>query len=135
VLLPLTAALTLTAAGGSADQLVAPNLVVRAKWSVLIHFQKVIDVTAPRSDGAVVVATAGRLALFYPPSTVKPFATGPGGYTSPGGGEPYITLSSGQSVPGANCRFPSDAVYALRLVSGPGGSRLIRPDGSATACS
>jgi hypothetical protein len=39
---------------------------------------------------------------------------------APPGLEPYIVPSSGQPVPAAGCRFPSGAVFALRLRHGNG---------------
>ncbi len=71
-------------------------------------------------DGAIVAAAAGKLELLRPAAGPRPFAPGPAGYSSPGGEEPYIALSSGERVPGAGCTFGTDRLYALRLVNGPG---------------
>lgn len=60
--------------------------------------------TEPRSDGSIVVATNGRLALLEPDGRLLRFAPA---YRASSGLEPYITLAGG-------C-FGRDAVYALRL--------------------
>jgi hypothetical protein len=91
-----------------------------AQWTAASHSQKVLDLSGPRRDGAIVVATAGRLALLGSGGALRPFARGPGGYVSPGGEEPYIALSAGERVLSARCTFPSGTVYALRLRHGRG---------------
>lgn len=72
------------------------------------------------------IAAAGRLLLLRPGAGVQPFAAGPGGYSSPGGEEPYIALSSGMRMPQAGCGFGTDTVYALRLVNGRGVTAISR---------
>jgi hypothetical protein len=70
----------------------------------------VLDLTAPRSDGSIVVATNGRLARLEPDGRLLRFAPA---YHASAGLEPYIALSPG------GC-FGRDAVYALRLTSNRG---------------
>jgi hypothetical protein len=62
---------------------------------------RVLDLSEPRGDGAIVVAAHKRLELLSPPGSVQPLAAGPGGYLNPGGEEPYIALSSAQLLTGA----------------------------------
>ena len=76
--------------------------------------------SGPRRDGAIVVAAAGRLVLLRPATGPLPFARGAAGYSSPGGEEPYIALSSGERVRSAGCTFGTDTLYTLRLVNGRG---------------
>src|SRR5207245_756088 len=97
-------ALTLAACGTSTGRVTAVSAATRARWTPASHIPRVLDLSTPRRDRAIVVATAGRLAL-RPKGAVRPFASGRGGYSSPGGEEPYIALSSGQRVSGASCRF------------------------------
>jgi hypothetical protein len=73
----------------------------------------VLDVGGPRSDGRLVVATHGRLALLRPGARPTPFARGPHGYSTKRGPEAYIALPAGRAIPAARCRFPRDSVYAL----------------------
>jgi hypothetical protein len=91
-----------------------------ARWTESAQISRVLDLTRPRRDGALVVAAAGKLMLMRPGSSPQPFATGAGGYASPGGEEPYIALSTGERNRGAGCAFRADTVYALRLTRGPG---------------
>ena len=98
--------------GGHAGSVVtdAPTL---AHWREGLHVTRVVDLTPPRSDGRLVVAANGRLALLRPGGRPQPFARGRGGYATKVGPEPYIAISRGQAVPGAACRFPRDSVYAI----------------------
>jgi hypothetical protein len=120
-LLFTAAALGLAGCGTSADgRITARNAPKLARWTAASHIVGVLDLSSPRSDGTLAVATAGRLALLHPTGNATRFATGPGGYSSPGGGEPYIALSPGETVRGARCTFGHDTLYALRVVHGPG---------------
>jgi hypothetical protein len=87
-----------------------PAAAVTARWRPALHVAQVVDLAGPRTDGRLVVATNGRLALFRAPATLSPFAPG---YSTPAGAEPYLARSPGQAVRGAGCRFPRDATYAL----------------------
>jgi len=69
--------------------------------------------TAPRSDGSIVVATNGHLALLKPGGRLVVFAPS---YRASRTLEPYITLARG-------C-FGRDVVYALRLTSNRGITRI-----------
>jgi hypothetical protein len=90
-------------------------------WGFADHVKQVVDITAPRSDGALVVAANGRLLLLRPHAErLQRFARGPHGYSTATGPEPYIALSTGRAVPGARCRFPRDTVYALEPGAPPG---------------
>jgi hypothetical protein len=120
-LLLAAATLTLAACGASADgRITARSATKLARWTSTSHIAGVLDLSSPRSDGTLVVASAGRLSLLHPTGDATRFATGPGGYSSPGGGEPYIALSPGAGGRGAGCTFGHETLYALRLVKGPG---------------
>jgi hypothetical protein len=80
----------------------------------------VVDVTAPRGDGQLTVAADGRLFLFGLTGTLTPFARGRSGYSSPLGGEPYITVASNEHVAGTDCSFARDTVFALDVTKTPG---------------
>src|SRR5207253_11463588 len=95
-LLPL-AALTaaLAACGSSASQRTAALLGASpAHWIAVVRIARVLDLSAPRADGTIVVAAAKRLALLRRSGAVEPLARGPAGYANPGGEEPYIAVSS-----------------------------------------
>jgi hypothetical protein len=105
----------LAACGSSAGGRVTALGVARpARWIAAAHIHRVLDLTSPRRDGLTAVAAAGRLGLLRLGSAPKPFASGPAGYSNPGGEEPYIALSTPQRG------FVSDTVYVLRLTNGPG---------------
>jgi len=97
-----------------------------AQWSAHSHVRGVVDLSATRQGGSVVVAAAGRIALLSPDGRLRPFARG---YSAPPGLEPYIALSSGQGVRAAHCRFAANNLYALRLNHGTGVT-LIGPRGN-----
>jgi hypothetical protein len=88
-----------------------------AQWSAAAHIRRVLDLSASRQDGAVAIAAAGRLVLLPAAGAPRPFARATGGYTSPGGEEPYIVLTAGASL---RRTFGADNLYALRLANGPG---------------
>jgi hypothetical protein len=90
------------------------------RWSARTHVTRVLDMTAPRSDGAIVVATNGRLALLEPGGRLLRFAPA---YRASSGLEPYITLAGG-------C-FGRDAVYALRLTRNRGITK-VAPNGAVS---
>src|SRR5690242_303278 len=91
-------------AAGCADR-TAPAAAPLAGWTPVAHVKAVVDVAGPRGDGSLVVASARRLFLLGRNGKLRPFARGAHGYTSPGGGEPYITTGCGHG-----------GVYVLRLV-------------------
>jgi hypothetical protein len=119
-LLAIASGLLITACGSSSQRVSAVSATAVARWAPAWHVPRVLDLSAARRDGAIAVATAGHLALLAPGGALRPFARGAGGYSSPGGEEPYIALSSGRRVPGAGCRFAADTLYALRLSAHPG---------------
>ena len=120
-LLLIALSLAVAACGTSArGRITAVRAATLGRWTATAHIRRVLDLSSPRSDGAIVVAAAGRLALLSSAAGARPFATGPAGYASPGGEEPYVALSSGERVRGADCTFGTDTLYALRLVNGPG---------------
>lgn len=116
-----SATATLAACGSSASQrITAVSSASRARWTPAVPIARVLDLSAPRGDGTIVVAAAKRLALLRRTGAVEPFARGPAGYLNPGGEEPYIAMSAGQRVSGAGCSFPAGTLYVLRLKQGPG---------------
>jgi hypothetical protein len=76
-----------------------------AQWTGVEHVKRVVDLSAPRSGGAIVVATNGHLARLTRAGQLVPYASG---YHASAGLEPYVALSSG------GC-FGRDRLYALRL--------------------
>jgi hypothetical protein len=94
-----------------------PAAAVTARWRPALHVVQVVDLAGPRTDGRLVVAANGRLALFRAPATLNPFA--PGYSTSPVT-EAYLARSPGQAVRSAGCRFPRDATYSLEPQGQPG---------------
>lgn len=84
-----------------------------ARWRPHRTIDNAVDVVGPRRDGRLVVAAAGGLFRMRPAGRLTPFARGPGGYASAGGGEPYIALAPQARVRGAACSFRRDDVYAL----------------------
>ena len=88
-----------------------------ANWTARKHVRGVVDLSAPRQRGSISIAAAGRLQLLLPDGKLRSFARG---YSAPRGLEPYIALSSGQTVKAARCRFAENNLYALRLSHGNG---------------
>lgn len=120
-LLLIALSLTVAACGTSArGRITAVRAAKLGRWTATAHVRRVLDLSSPRSDGAIVVA-AGRLALPRSAAAARPFATGPAGYASPGGEEPYVALSSGERVRGAAA---SRAPDSCRRGSAPVGARL-----------
>src|SRR5215470_6065542 len=89
-----------------------------ARWELWQQIPAVVDLTAPRTDGRLTVAAAGRLWL------LRTTAGGPeplaGEYTTDPAPEPYAALSTGATVDGAGCAFGRDEVYALEPTGKPG---------------
>jgi hypothetical protein len=87
------------------------------RWRPFVRVRGVVDLSSPLPGTAAIrVAAHGRLETLSG-RRLRPF--GPA-YAAPPGLENYLTLSSGQRVAGAGCRFPRDALYALRLTDGHG---------------
>src|SRR5205807_10460143 len=112
---------TLAACDSTANERItavsAPSL---ARWTAALPIGRVLDLSSPRRDGAMVVIAAGHLVLLLPSGVVRQFTADRAGYVNPGGEEPYIALSTGERVAGAGCTFPKQALYVLRLRKGPG---------------
>jgi hypothetical protein len=117
--LPLVLACLCLAGCGRSEGARGPRADVStiANWTARKHIRGVVDLSAPRQGGSIVVAAAGRLVLLGPDGTLRPFA---GAYSAPPGLEPYIALSSGQTLKPARCSFARNKVYALRLNHGNG---------------
>jgi hypothetical protein len=101
------------------------------RWARFRHLAGVVDLAGPRSDGSFIVAAAGRLDTLTRAGVLRPFARGPGGYSTAIGPEPYIAMADGERVPGAGCSFPSGMVFALQPGPRPG-IIAITPDGRAS---
>ncbi|HXM58319.1 MAG TPA: hypothetical protein VOB72_23160 [Candidatus Dormibacteraeota bacterium] len=83
-------------------------------WSARIHAPGVVDVSAARVDGRLVVGGGSRLWLLDRRSgALTPFADGPGGYPSGLGGEAYLAVSPGRRVSAAGCAFAPDELYVI----------------------
>jgi hypothetical protein len=114
VLLALLAAIVISACGAIASgRVTAPRASRLARWTTSVGVLRPLDVAGPLRDGSLVLAANARLSLLTPAGKVVPFASGPGGYRSPGGEEPYIAVSASPS-------YGTGAVYALRLTAGRG---------------
>jgi len=111
----------LAACGSTAsERITAVSVASPARWTPAVRISRVLDLSSPRRDGTIVLATAGHLALLLPSGTVQQFARGPAGYVNPGGEEPYLALSTGERVARAGCTFPEQTLYVLRLQRGTG---------------
>jgi hypothetical protein len=113
VLVVIAGSVISACAGSSSGRITAPRAAEIAHWSEFVRVRRPLDLAGPRRGGTLVLAADGRLSLLTPDRRVTPFASGPGGYRSPGGEEPYITVSPGSS-------YGTDTVYALRLKEGRG---------------
>jgi hypothetical protein len=113
-LLVLLAGVLISACGSVAIGRVTASKASRiARWSAFAHVRRPLDLTGPRRDGALVLAADARLSLLSSGGEVARFASGPRGYRSPGGEEPYIALSPGGA-------YGNGTEYALRLTKGRG---------------
>jgi hypothetical protein len=111
----------LAACGSSAsERITAVSAASLAHWTPAVRIRRVLDLSIPRPDGTIVVATAGHLALLLPLNAVQPLTGGQASYVSPGGEEPYLALSTGERVTSAGCTFPAQTLYVLRLQKGTG---------------
>jgi len=107
-----------------------PGPVLPAHWARFRHLAGVVDLAGPRGDGSFTVAAAGRLFTLSRAGALRPFASGPGGYSTAVGPEPYIAMAGGERVGGPPCAFPSGMIFALQPGSHPG-IVAITPDGRA----
>jgi hypothetical protein len=102
--------------------------VLPAHWVRFRHLAGVVDLAGPGGDGSFTVAAAGRLFTLTRAGALRPFARGPGGYSTAVGPEPYIATAGGGRVAGAGCAFPGGTIFALQPGGGPG-VIAITPDG------
>ncbi len=84
-------------------------------WQQWHHVDGVFDVSGPRSDGRLVLATSGHMVLLDREGRAAPFAQGGGGYADDPGTEAYLVVSPGLHVASAGCDFARDDVFVLRL--------------------
>ena len=91
-----------------------------AHWVRFRHVDGAVDLAGPRADGSFVLAAAGRLVTMSRASALRPFARGPGGYSTAIGPEPYLTMAGNDRVAGTRCSFPSGAIFALQPAGRPG---------------
>jgi hypothetical protein len=110
-----------TALGAAA--LGAPS---KATWRPYVKLPGVLDIVGPRSDGRLMVAAGSGLRTLGRHGGLRPFATGPHGYTASPAGEPYIALAGRGKVSRAGCSFQPADVYALRTRTSPGVVRVTR---------
>jgi hypothetical protein len=108
----------------AAGQVTATRGAKVATWTPYVHADRPLDLVAGRTDGSLLLAAAGKLYLLRHGAALSRFAPG---YVSPGGEEPYIAAPATHH-PG--CSFGQDAVYAIRLRSGRGVTR-VSPRGDA----
>jgi hypothetical protein len=83
-------------------------------WVSFRHLAGVVDLAGPRGDGSFTVAAAGRLDTLTRAGGLRPWARGPGGYSTAVGPEPYIAMAGSGRVAGAGCSFPSGMIFALQ---------------------
>jgi len=121
---PLAIAAALGLAGAGAGAASDPAV----DWTGLHHETKVVDLAGPGPDGSIFVAANGRLKVISTGGAIRSFAPG---YSAPSGLEAYMTLSSGQRVPGAGCGWPAANLYALRLTKDPG-ITVVTPQGQVS---
>ena len=114
----LAAGLLLTACGPAARAPHGP--VLPGHWARFRRLPGVVDLAGPRADGSFTVAAAGRLLTLTRTGVLRPFARGPGGYSTAVGPEPYIATAGGGRVAGAACSFPSGTIFALQPGRDPG---------------
>lgn len=108
-----------------------PGPVLPGHWIKFRHLAGVVDLAGPPGDGSFTVAAAGRLYTLTRAGVLRPFAHGPGGYSTAVGPEPYIAMAGRGRVPGAGCSFPSGTVFALQPGRHPG-IITITPGGRAS---
>jgi hypothetical protein len=89
-----------------------PVAPVAFTWQQWTPMKSVLDVDGPRRDAKMVVAVNGGLQLVSTKGELSSFAPG---YRVDAGSEAYIAVSPGLSVPPAGCSFGRDDIFALRL--------------------
>ena len=98
----------------------APGAEPPGHWATFRHLAGVVDLAGPRSDGSFTVAAAGRLFILSRAGVLRPFARGPGGYSTTIGPEPYIALAGHGRAAGTRCSFSSGMIFALQPGRHPG---------------
>ena len=106
-------------AGCSAGHAVRASGLAPAQWVRFRHVPGVVDVAGPRADGSFVVAAAGKLLLLDPDGTLRPFARGATGYSTPQGPEPYLALAGPGAGHGSGCSFRVDSIFAIEPSAPP----------------
>ena len=91
-----------------------------AQWVRFRHVPGVVDIAGPRRDGSFAVAAAGKLLLLESDDTLRPFARGATGYSTPQGPEPYLALAGPTAGQGPGCSFHLDTVFAIEPTAPPG---------------
>lgn len=94
-------------------------------WTALHHVDKVVDLTEPNSQGAILVSAGGGLDVLTRAGAIKPFAPN---FSAPSGLENYMTLSTGLRVGASHCSWPTGNLYTLRL-SHDRGITVVTPQG------
>jgi hypothetical protein len=84
-----------------------------APWVPGPSVQGVFDLGGPRSDGSIVTAWSGGVALLNSGTGASTFA--PGYKAEANAAEAYLAVSPGLHVAQAGCDFPLDETYILRL--------------------
>jgi hypothetical protein len=85
-----------------------------ARFAILRHVSRPLDLAGPGRNGTLVLAAGGRLWNLTRSGRLTLFSAA---YDRPGNAEPYIAASA----PGhAGCSFGADTVYVLRLYGGRG---------------
>jgi hypothetical protein len=125
--LALVACSSAGSTGGNTGGTAAPP----AHWVRFRHLPGVVDLAGPGRDGGFTVAAAGRLFTLSQAGTLRPFARGPGGYTTAIGPEPYLTMPAAGHVAGTTCSFPRGAIFAIQPGQPPG-VIMVGADGRAT---
>jgi hypothetical protein len=127
---PVGLALGLALAACASGDREARGTGLPGRWVRFRHVAGVVDLAGPRGDGSFTVAAAGRLFLLSRAGALRPFARGPGGYSTAIGPEPYITTTGNDRVAGTRCSFRNGMIFAMQPGSRPG-IILIAADGRA----
>jgi hypothetical protein len=97
----------------------------RVRWRPLLAVHGAFDVSGPRVDGRLVIASSQGLYLYRRGGAPTPFARAPGGY-QPTIGENYFALARDRRLSTVGCRFRRDDIYILDPAANPGVIRVDR---------
>ncbi|MGI9184054.1 MAG: hypothetical protein ACR2GZ_03685 [Solirubrobacteraceae bacterium] len=115
VALLVGAGCTTTTTGASAPRAAAhAGIGALARFSILRHANRPLDLAGPLSDGSLVLAAGGRLLTLSGPGGSQRFSAA---YDRPGNAEPYLAAPARGH---AGCSFNANTVYVLRLYGGRG---------------